>query len=50
MHIGEYIDNDIKIIFNTNTDPSFTKEDLKKIGADYYYYFNKNKQFDETES
>ena len=50
MHIGEYIDNDIKIIFNTNTDPSFTKEDLKKIGADYHYYFNKNKQFDETES
>ena len=25
------------------------KEELKKIGVDYYYYFNKNKQFDETE-
>lgn len=47
--IKEYIENDIKIIFNTNTDPSLTKEELKKIGVNYYYYFNKNKQFDETE-
>ncbi len=47
--IKEYIDNNIKIIFNTNTDSSLTKEELKKIGVDYYYYFNKNKQFDETE-
>ena len=44
-----YIDDNIKIIFNTNTDSSLTKEELKRIGISHYYYFNKNKQFDETE-
>lgn len=48
--IKEYIDDNIKIIFNTNTDSSLTKEELKRIGISHYYYFNKNKQFDETES
>ena len=47
--IKEYIDDNIKIIFNTNTDSSLTKEELKRIGISHYYYFNKNKQFDETE-
>ena len=47
--IKEYIEDNIKIIFNTNTDSSLTKEELKRIGISHYYYFNKNKQFDETE-
>jgi len=47
--IKEYLDNNIKIIFNTNTNSSLTKEELKEIGVNYHYYFNKNKQFDETE-
>lgn len=47
--IKEYIDDNIKIIFNTNTNSSLTKEELKRIGISHYYYFNKNKQFDETE-
>lgn len=47
--IKEYIDDNIKIIFNTNTDSSLTKEELKRIEISHYYYFNKNKQFDETE-
>ncbi len=47
--IKEYIDDNVEIIFNTNTDSSLMKEELEAIGVDYHYYFNKNKKFDETE-
>lgn len=41
--LKEYIDKNIKLIFNQNSDPNLTKEDLKNLGVNYYYFFNKDK-------
>lgn len=38
----EYIDKDVKLIFNQNSNPNLTKEDLKKLGIRYYYFFNRD--------